>query len=541
MSEDLKQEQATALVERPEHKHPESNGPAWRRAIPTALVMLTLAGLFAFGHHTGWKLPSLQGSGDTSKEEWCDEHGVPEAICVECDPSLYPAPAAPGWCAVHGVHACPLCNPEIAQLEEMPSFTQAERDRVAAALALRPRNENDQSCKLHTRRLQFASIEAANAAHLDVRPAERCSASKLPTMVEALTANGEITYDQNRIAHLSARVPGTVWRVNKRIGDVVKTGEVLALVDAAEVGKAKAEFLHALAHKELKEKLYEGILSAKGSVPARTIQEAEAAVHEAEISLLGARQTLVNLGLPIEDVKLDVPAEKLASRIQFLGLDQATIAELDPGKTTANLLPIKSPLDGLVVNRHVVSGEVIDSQRVLFVVADTSEMWLTLHVRPEDAAFVKLGQPIRFQPDEGGQPVEGKISWISTGIDPKTRTVPVRAELANASGALRDGIFGTGKIILREDPDAIVVPSSAVHSDGKCAIVFVQDKNWQKGDAPKLYYPRSVRVGASNGYYTEILAGLAPDEKVATTGSEMLRSQLLKNKLGEGCCHGHHH
>src|SRR5439155_16166333 len=99
------------------------------------------------------------------------------------------------------------------------------------------RPENNSKCKLHLRRIQFASKEALEKAGIDVEPVWEAP------MVEFIAANGEVTYDQTRVARLSARVPGTVWRVTKQLGERVHQGDLLALVDAVEVGRAKAEFL----------------------------------------------------------------------------------------------------------------------------------------------------------------------------------------------------------------------------------------------------------------------------------------------------------
>ena len=113
----------------------------------------------------------------------------------------------------------------------------------------------------------------------------------------------------------------------------------------------------------------------------------------------------------------------------------------------------------------------------------------------------------------------------------------VRAVLDNPDGRLRDETFGTGRVILREVPDAIVVPSHTVQWEGCCQVVFVRDKDYfSSPESPKLFHVRSVRTGASHGGTTEILAGLLPGEVVVTEGSDVLRAQLLKNSLGAGCC-----
>jgi cobalt-zinc-cadmium efflux system membrane fusion protein len=196
----------------------------------------------------------------------------------------------------------------------------------------------------------------------------------------------------------------------------------------------------------------------------------------------------------------------------------------------------------VVVDRRVVAGEQVDPAKVLFVVADTSRTWLILQVRQEDAKRLRArdplagtpGQAVRFLPGGFDREIGGEVAWISTAADEKTRTVQVRADVANPDGRLRANTFGSGRILLREEPRAIVVPSEAVQWEGDCHVVFVRDRNFEDRDAPKVFYTRTVRPGARDGDLTEIIAGVLPGERVVTHGAGLLRSELLKNNLGEG-------
>ncbi len=502
------------------------------QALPTVLVLAGLAALGIWGHHTGWSLPSfaaLTGEDTQDKDEWCDEHGVPEAVCVECNPDLLPRGTEYGWCKVHGIPECPLEHPDVAQLPNRPQPTAADLERARRALNLAPRPENNSKCQAHKRRIQFVSQEAIEKAGIDVAPVWQAP------MVEALSANGKVTYDQTRVARLSARVPGTVWWVPKQVGDSVRRGEVLALVDAAEVGKAKAEFLQAAVQLEVKEKTLKGFRAASRDLPERTLEQAEAAAREAQIRLATAEQALVNLGLPIraDDIKGLLP-EELRQRVQFLGIPEALARQFDSRTTTTNLLPVVSSLEGVVVAREVVAGEVVDAAKVLFVVADVRQLWLTLNLRLEDTKTLAVGQAVRFRSDGLAEEVTGTVGWISTAVDEKTRTVKVRADLANPQGRLRANTFGQGQIILREEKNAVVVPNEAIHWEGDCHIVFVRDKNFLHEGAPKVFHVRTVRIGVRDGQNTEIIAGVLPGEVVATRGSGLLLAELLKNNLGAG-------
>jgi len=508
----------------------------WNK-FPTLMVLGVIGGVGYCGHRFEWKVPkfsTLVGAEPAERDDWCAEHGVPESQCVECNADLLPRGPQYGWCREHGVSNCPLCHPDVAELKETPAVSPADLERAALGLSVEERARNNSVCKLHQRRLQFASLDAVREAGLDVALVQR------QPIQETVEATGEVRYDPTRLASLSARAPGTVWRVEKYVGDTVRAGEVLAVVDAKEVGRAKTELIQALAQEELQRKVFSRLdgLSSQGIVPGRRAQEADAASVQARARVLGAQETLVNLGLPVDVESLrNLGEDEAVARLRLLGLPESIAAELDPRSTTGNLVPLRAPLDGVVVERQVVAGEVVDTSRVLFQVADTSRMWLMLDVRLEEADKLALGQPVQFLPDGSRQGVGGKLTWISTTADERTRTVKVRADLPNPAGQLRNETFGLGRIVLRQEPDAIVVPNEAVHWEGCCHVVFVRDKGFFDSDESfKVFDVRTVRLGAKNEKFTEILAGVLAGEVVATKGSDVLRAQLLKNNLGEGCC-----
>jgi cobalt-zinc-cadmium efflux system membrane fusion protein len=490
-------------------------------ALPTLLILAALAGLAFWGHHTGWRFgaPPRSKSDETESKHWL---------------AIVPEGKGFGWCEQHGIHECPLCHPEVAEVKPTPRITAEDRERARRGLDLTPRPRNDPACTLYRRRVHFASTDDVRLAGIDTTPAW------YGNITETVTAPGEIVYDQTRYARLSARVPGAVWRVLKRIGDRFDTGEVLAVIDAAEVGKAKAEFLQAHAQVGLRTRTLDSLRAAGRAVPERQLREAETALHEAQIRLVTGQQALGNLGLRVQlDELRNLTSEMLTRRIQFAGLPESLTKALDPASTTANLLPVVSPLAGEVLACDVVAGEVVDAARVLFVVADTRQVWLSLGVRPEDAERVQQRQMVAFRPDGVREEVRGRLTWISTAVEEKSRTVRARAELANP-GDLRSGVFGVGRVILREEPRAIVVPSEAVQSDRDCHFVFVRGRDFLDPDTAKVFLVRTVRIGVRDEKQTEILAGLLPGEVVATKGSVFLRTEARRNLIG-GLEGGHPH
>ena len=506
-----------------------AGGARLLRSLPTLLVFAALAGVAAWGHSTGWKLPGFGGSPAAGKEDWCDEHGVPESACVECNPALLPAARDYGWCDEHGVPECPEHHPDLAQTK---GRRQLPRYDTRAALALLSRPENDPNCTLHRHRVQLASEEAVKKAGIGVEIV------KERPLAEYVSAYGEIIFDPTRVARLSSPVPGRVWKVFKQPGEPVRAGEVLALVDAAEVGKAKAELLQGAIQVRLRTITAERLrkLARIGAESEQQLQQAENALGEAQVRVTAARELLANLGLPIDPADLDdVPQERLAERVRYLGLPEDLFPSWEgPKPATANLLPLKAPLGGVVVTRDAVAGETVDPARPLLVVADPRRLWLILHARQEDAKLVRPGQAVRVRVDGDGVEATGQVDWVSPAADHKTRTVPVRVVLDNADGRLRDRTFATGRVVLREEPNAVTVPREALHWDGSCHVVFVRDRNYFAEGAAKVFHVRKVRPGARDERFVELLAGVLPGEVVAAKGSGALRAQLLKADLGEG-------
>ncbi|WP_417736922.1 efflux RND transporter periplasmic adaptor subunit [Rosistilla oblonga] len=394
-----------------------------------------------------------------------------------------------------------------------------------------PRKENNSACKIYQTRIQFASIESVKQAGVDVELIERAP------IIEAITGSGEIVYDPTKQASLASRVPGSVWLVTKGVGDLVTKGEVLAVVDAAQVGDLKTNLLRALAEENLQRQNVSRLNQARSAIAGSRILDAEAALSKAQADVLSSEQSLRNLGFPIDTESLRGLSERqVLDNLRLLGIPDEIRAQLNSKTITSNLIPIVSPIEGFVTQRHVAPGEVVDPTRILFEVANTSQMWLTLNVPLENMDQLAVGQPIRFQADGSRYEVEGKLDWISTAADSQTRMVQVRAMLPNVDGKLRSETFGTGQIILREEPDAIVIPNGSSHWEGCCQVVFVRDKHYfDSPDSFKVFHVRSVRLGATNGEFTEVISGVLPGEVIAAAGSDVLRAQLLKNNLGAGC------
>lgn len=502
--------------------------------MPNLAVFALLAGIFYFGHHSGWKIPNVSALFAPSAQEhddWCSEHLVPESLCVACNDDLSPKLPEFGWCRKHGVAECVIDHPELAQVAGEPRLPKYDG---AAAMALVARPENNSKNTLHKQHVQFASLESAAKVGVEVDVVQE------RPMRDTVTANGELTFDPTRLAHLSSRVSGAVAAVLKTIGDEVRSGDALVLIDAAQVGEAKSRLLKATVELDLRRTTAERLrgLARSKLVTAKAASEAEAAFQEAQIALVSARQTLLNLGFDFSDDLEGNDIETLEQHLRFLGIPPECLSVLPGGAKTTNLIPVRAAYDGVVLSSDVVAGEVVDASHLLLTVADPRRVWLLLNVRQEDAKHVSLGLPVEFQPDDGSPSVAGEISWLSPSVDARTRTLQARVVMNDAGRPLRGQTFGTGTIVLRDEPNAVAVPAEAVQSTGDAQFVFVRDKDYLKEGSFKLFYARQVRTGARDGDYVELLAGALPGEVVATKGSASLLAQLLRGDLGAGCdCH----
>jgi cobalt-zinc-cadmium efflux system membrane fusion protein len=468
----------------------------------------------------------------TTISDWCNDHLVQESKCVECKTDLLPKATAFGFCNEHGVAECVIHHPELAQLNAKAKLPQYN---TVAAINIIARRENNSVDSLHSKRVQFATTDSVTKSGIEVDVVNESP------ITEMITTNGELVFDPNRVAMLSSKVPGTVALVLKNIGDKVKNGDILALIDASQVGQLKSELLKNIVQiRSQKDNVLRLTpLAATNTVTKRDLIDAETLLQEAEVALLSTQQFLANLGFVLPEINDSDDPKTLVTKLKFLGIPNEIVAKLPPIAQSGNLLPIFAPFDGEVVLSDIVLGTVVDTTKPLFTVSDPSKMWIMLNVRQEAAQYIKEGLPVRFSSDNGEQKTQGIISWISPSVDVKSRTLKVRAEVENKDGRLRDKTFGIGNIVLREEPKALVVPQEAIQSTADSQYIFIRDKNYFQPDAPKIFHVRQVRLGAKNGRNIEILAGALSGEVVVTKGSNVLLSHLLRSNLGEGCCAEH--
>ncbi len=338
---------------------------------------------------------------------------------------------------------------------------------------------------------------------IEVREAQK---GKLSIEIEL---PGEITYNADRLAHIVPLVPGVVKNVFKNVGDNVRTGETLAVLESRELAEAKAAYLGALTRLDIarttltrEETLYNKKISSE-----LEYLEAKKTFDEANIELRSAEQKRHAAGLDEQQV------ESLSSQPDV--------------KYTA--YELKAPFSGTVVEKHITLGEAIKDDEAAFVVADMSTVWINLSVYQKDMPFVKKGQRVSVSPGKDTLPSKGVISFVSpvTGIE--TRTATARVVLSNSDGLLRPGLFVTAKVVTDEITVPVAIPKTALISEENRTQVFVQT-----GEGFELM---PVSIGRSNGDEIEITTGLSAGQRYVAKGGFTLKAQLSKGAFGDG--HNH--
>ena len=190
-------------------------------------------------------------------------------------------------------------------------------------------------------------------------------------------------------------------------------------------------------------------------------------------------------------------------------------------------LELRSPIAGRVVERNRAMGELVDRGSDVYVVSDSSRVWVIGEVRERDVGLVASGQEITFRvvpyPDEI---FHGTIARVGGEIEAASRTLEIRAEIENARGVLKPGMFADLEITTTVVPNVLLVSDRALQTEERDQVLFV-------ALGPDRFERRVVRVGEEQENEVQILDGVREGETVVTDGSFILKSEMLKGELGE--------
>lgn len=206
-------------------------------------------------------------------------------------------------------------------------------------------------------------------------------------------------------------------------------------------------------------------------------------------------------------------------RLQYWDISDDQIAELERSGTVHRTLTLRSPSDGVVLEKNVVQGQAVAAGAPLFQIADLSTVWLEADVFEDDLAAVRLGQSADVTFDAyPGEVVRGRVAYVYPTADPASRTGTVRIEIRNPSGRIRPGLFATVHVNAPQGARVVVIPRQAALVTGDRQLVFVED-------SANRFQPRLVELGAENDSLVEVKDGLRAGERVVATAAFLLDAE----------------
>lgn len=441
---------------------------------------------------------------------------------------------------------------------------------------------------------QFSQIEAraeisAEALKTAGITIETADSGKIKT-VQRLT--GEIGLNEEKVVHIVPRLDGVVREVFKDLGDLVKEGELLAILESRELADVKSNYLATLkqskfalqdleretlvyknTRKMLKlleersdlEEIYRHLnnivigenrkllipayskLQLTGSVYQREKQLHEKGISSkseyllaledyksSEAKYVALREKIAYDGdwkirqkqktAEIEQLNLQTAIQKLLA----LGLSAAQIERL---RTQENPIftqyELRSSLSGLIIKRHLTTGEAIKKDDDVFVLADFSDVWVNIAIPANNLKAVKLGQKVKVKHKPMEIEETGRLTYLSSIIDEKNRTVTGRVVIPNPKKLWRPGTFVSVELVLEERTVPIAIKAEAVQNLRDWSVVFVKYGDILEG--------RPLELGVSDGVWVEVLSGLSAGESYVVKNSFAAKAEIEKS----GATHSH--
>ncbi|MGI8811923.1 MAG: efflux RND transporter periplasmic adaptor subunit [Pyrinomonadaceae bacterium] len=342
-----------------------------------------------------------------------------------------------------------------------------------------------------------------------------------PTTIEgSINASGKVLVTEDRMANIGPVHEGRIVNLYAGQGSNVRKGQKLADLESADIDEAEAGYLKALADLEnanrasaaevkFTQATYDRtkLLVEKEITPAKNLQQAE---HDLEV----AKATQSNT---VESAKVAVANAR--RHLLILGMKEAAIDGLaKKSNLGSSIFPLTAPISGTVVERNGTIGATVGSDANLFKIIDLSSVWIDANVFEKDLERVRNGEIVNVKvPAFPESTFRGRVILISSVVDPDTRTVRVRTEVANPEGRLKPDMFANVEIVTAAHRTAISIPLAAVLDDGGKSVVFVADGN--------KYNKREVTLGLKSEERVEVIQGINAGDKVVVKGNYLLMEQ----------------
>lgn len=341
-------------------------------------------------------------------------------------------------------------------------------------------------------------------------------AARVVQRTEQFDAPGVLALDETRTARIGSMVEGVVVSTAADVGDRVRRQTVLAELHSPVVHIAWADYRKAIAERRRAE--------TDLAFAQQALERARRLHDDKAISLQELQRAEADRVAAVE--ALDMVQTEVRRAEEALEHYGVTNAE-DPTGESGESIPIRSPLTGVVLERTVTQGSAVTPGQTLYVVSDLSRLWAIAEVGETQLAAVRAGRPVSVRvAGYPGETFAGTISFVGDVINPRTRRVTVRCQVPNTDGRLKPEMYANISLGASEPHPAVVVPSAAVQEMEGRPFVFVQG-------AGGAFVRRDVILGAERDGLVEIREGVREGERVATGGSFLLKSELLKGTLAE--------
>lgn len=327
------------------------------------------------------------------------------------------------------------------------------------------------------------------------------TAAEGPTESRVVTT-ATVHQDHHLLAQVVPRVPGRVLRVFVHVGDAVKRGQTLAMLDSLDVGDARLTLRTSRIQQDLADTEYRRIaqLVEEEVLPRKELVRATAERDKARAAVETATERLRMLGVP-------------------LGRSQ------DNGDAVSSFALV-APLSGVVLEKTAIVGELATPDKPLFTISDLSNIWVEGNLSDRQIGLVRLGMPAEVTVDAyPGETFKGKVTYLGGALDPTTRTLLARVEIANVDLRLKPQMFARMAIRTGESRPQHTVPASAVVLVQGEPSVFVADGAG--------FMPRPVELGDAVGDRIVVRSGISNGDRIAVSGVFDLKAKLLKSQISD--------
>lgn len=323
---------------------------------------------------------------------------------------------------------------------------------------------------------------------------------------DTLRVAGQIDFDEQALTRIGASVTGRVTNIQAQLGAVVNKGDTLALINSSELSGSQLAYLRARSEKELHRR---NVDRAKTLFASDVISAAELQRRENEYEISSAETRAAQ------------------DQLRVLGVSPKAIERLGNTGAIDSVASVMATIKGVVVERKIATGQVVQPSDVLFTVADLSRVWAVAQVPEQQISQVKVGQSVQIEvPALENEKLVGKLIYVGQTVNPETRTVLVRTELDNKNGRLKPSMLAS--MLIEATPQKhVAVPITAVVREEDTDHVFIEESNGYFRLTP-------VRLASEQNGQRVVLEGLKPGMRIVTNGAFHLNNHRNLKDMESG-------